>query len=569
MTKKRNLCTVAAIGGPIAVFSLLTGSPASSADELADLRANQELLQKRIDQLSQAAPGSVPIPGQYVPGYGPPTGAPGPNQPVTSGSFPRSFLIPGTDTSLRIGGFVNVTPLWYINGAAQSSQLNGQGGINNQTFFDGQGGTGNLPGIPLNNSINRSRGESFDISPRTSRFLFDARTPTAWGEIKAYLEMDFAYNNTNVNQNNGSASVQAFYTRLRKAYGTFDGFEGGLDTGILHDSDADPELVDQGGGATANGRGRETQIKYTYAGPYGTVFTVGGENPVPRLQGPFGQVDIDTNQIPSIAACSVTGSGGTLTALTPSSNACLGSNAFFSPLRQTMPEWIGTARVNQPWGHVQIGAIVRNDKLDDGQYLNRNYLGYGGTVSGDTHPFSGNPGPLGKDDLGFMACGGIEMANQCANGVGVVTNFGAPIVVPGLGPGGTPLLVNPLTNVNWNQGINARTTVNGINVRQAYDRLVSSQSGASWGGQIWYQHWWTDNLRSTLEISGIWNDMNTNILGQNNTNNKLLGIAHGNLFWSPVAFVDFGLEYAWGHRVTVANFKGDANTIQGEFRVRF
>ena len=158
-------------------------------------------------------------------------------------------------------------PIWYINGASQSSQLNGQGGINNQTFFDGQGGTGNLPGIPLNNSINRSRGESFDISPRTSRFLFDARTPTAWGEIKAYLELDFAYNNTNVNQNNGSASVQAFYTRLRKAYGTFDGFEGGLDTGIMHDPDADPELVDFGGGATANGRGRESQIKYTYQAP--------------------------------------------------------------------------------------------------------------------------------------------------------------------------------------------------------------------------------------------------------------------------------------------------------------
>jgi hypothetical protein len=569
MISRRNLYSVAAIGGVGATLALLAGTPVALADELADLRANQELLQQRIDQLSQAAPGSIPIPGQYVPGYGPPTGAPGPNQPVTSGSFPRSFLIPGTDTSLRVGGFINVTPLWYINGASQSSQLNGQGGIANQTFFDGQGGTGNLNGIPLNNSINRSRGESFDISPRTSRFLFDARTPTAWGEIKAYLELDFAYNNTNVNQSSASASVQAFYTRLRKAYGTFGGFEGGLDTGIMHDPDADPELVDQGGGASSNGRGRETLVKYTYAGPYGTVFTVGGENPVPRLQGPFGQVDYDTNQIPNIASCSATGSGGTLTALTPSSNACLGSQAFFSPLHATMPEWIATARVNQPWGHMQVGAIIRTDQFDDGQFLDRTYVGYGGTVSGDAHPFSGNPGALGKDDLGFMTCAGVETANQCANGAGLVTNFGAPLVVPGLGPGGTPLLVNPLTNVNWNQNINARTTVNGIIVRQAYDRVVQTQSPQTYSGQIWYQHWWTENMRSTVEISGIWNAMNTNILGQATTNNKLLAITHANVFWSPVAFVDFGIEYAWGHRVTVANFKGDANTIQGEFRVRF
>ena len=40
--------------------------------------------------------------------------------------------------------------------------------------------------------------------------------------------------------------------------------------------------------------------------------------------------------------------------------------------------------------------------------------------------------------------------------------------------------------------------------------------------------------------------------------NKLLTMAHANLIWSPVAFVDLGAEYAWGHRVTVANFKGDA-----------
>src|SRR6516165_3463890 len=112
MTRKRKLGSAAAIGGIGAAIAFLAGSPVAVADELADLRANQELLQKRIDQLSQAAPGSVPIPGQYVPGYGPPTGTPGPNQPVTSGSFPRSFLVPGTDTSIVMDGL----PMWSPNG---------------------------------------------------------------------------------------------------------------------------------------------------------------------------------------------------------------------------------------------------------------------------------------------------------------------------------------------------------------------------------------------------------------------------------------------------------------------
>ena len=554
MTTKRKFGSAAAIGGPIAAISLLIGSPVSKADELADLRANQELLQKRIDQLSQAPPPGAPAPS-YVPGFGPQAPGAGAGAPIVTGSFPRSFLIPGTDTSLRIGGYANGRFMYYIQGAAPAGQLNSQGGNPNQTFVDGMGGTGNLASIPLNNSIGHARSSTFDISGRESRLLFDARTPTAWGEAKAYIELDFSFNNTNVVYSNNEASTDSALARLRKAYATLGGLEAGQDTGIMHDPDADPELVDFGGLATQGGRSRTAQVKYTYAGPYGTVFNVGVESPVPQLQGPFGQVEISTEQIPNIAVCSVTGSGGTLTALTPSSNACLGSNAFFSPLKQGWPEAIVTARTNQPWGHLQVGGVLRTDQLNDGQYLDRTYVGYGGAISGDAHPFSGNPGPLGKDDIGFGLCAGVEVGNQCANGVGLVTNFGAPLNVPGFG------VVNPLTNAQWN-------TTNSA-TRKAYDAAVSATSPTSYGGWIWYQHWWTESLRSTVAVSGIWNAMNTTILPQNTANNKLLSLTHANLFWSPLAFIDFGGEYAWGHRVTVANFKGDSYTIEGLMRVRF
>src|SRR5215510_10384239 len=120
MTGKRNLCGVVAIGGLSATIALLTGLPAVSADELADLRANQELLQKRIDQLSQAPPPGPP--GPYVPGFGPETRPA--TAPVTVGSFPRSFLIPGTETSLRIGGIAWTDVIWYMKGARRSTALN-------------------------------------------------------------------------------------------------------------------------------------------------------------------------------------------------------------------------------------------------------------------------------------------------------------------------------------------------------------------------------------------------------------------------------------------------------------
>ena len=70
---------------------------------------------------------------------------------------------------------------------------------------------------------------------------------------------------------------------------------------------------------------------------------------------------------------------------------------------------IGTARINNPWGHMQVGVVVRTDTLNDGQYLDQTFVGYGGTISGDVHPFSGTPGPLGKDDLGFGFGAGIEL----------------------------------------------------------------------------------------------------------------------------------------------------------------
>jgi len=41
------------------------------------------------------------------------------------------------------------------------------------------------------------------------------------------------------------------------------------------------------------------------------------------------------------------------------------------------------------------------------------------------------------------------------------------------------------------------------------------------------------------------------------------------LIWSPVAFVDIGVEGAWGHRVTVGNQKGDAWTLQSSMKFRF
>src|SRR5215813_9252951 len=193
MIIKRTIGRIAAIGGLTATAALLTGLPAASADEVADLRAQMELMQRRIDQLAQApAPGGVPGGG---PGsaYG---AQPIPGQALAGGSFPRSFLIPGTDTSIRLGGFVDLTGLYFFNGANSG---------NPGTMSSNAGQNGNLNSLPLNGPIivpglanqpasaNHSRGNGiFEWSPQQTRINIETRTPTAWGESRTFLEFDWS-----------------------------------------------------------------------------------------------------------------------------------------------------------------------------------------------------------------------------------------------------------------------------------------------------------------------------------------------------------------------------------------
>ena len=107
--------------------------------------------------------------------------------------------------------------------------------------------------------------------------------------------------------------------------------------------------------------------------------------------------------------------------------------------------------------------------------------------------------------------------------------------------------------------------------RRLYDAAVSGSTNTTFSAGIGYQHWWTAELRSSVDFSISHSDMSAYYLQASGrgANNKELNLAHANLIWSPVAFVDLGVEGAWGHRVTVANVKGDAWTLQTSLKFRF
>jgi Porin subfamily len=547
MNTKRNIGTMMALGGFTAVVALMTALPSANADELADLRANQELLQRRVDQLAQAGPAAFPAP------------AGGPGGPVMAGSFPRSFVIPGTEVSLRVGGQGVGSVVWYMKGHATGGALNGQGSMN-ETYMDGQGGTGNLPSIPLNThtfsntaapvGFSHSRSSDWAFSGKQTRFYFDARTPSPYGEVKAYIEMDFAASNTNtiLNANNGVTS--GYIPRLRQGYATLGGLLMGQTQGTFTDNDADPEILDFGGTTGSTGRSRTAQVRYTYPLPYGMSVAVAAEQPNADFSGPFGQFGTDTNQIPTSASCAALTQTALTTATTNAAtnitNACLGNAAFFNAAQNIAPDFVARWRIEQPWGHLQAGTVVRDLALNDGEYVNKSWIGYGGSLSGNFFTW-------GKDNLtwGFVAGEGIgQMISSMGTGA-VATNFGGALI---------------------GQTFNATDSRSFFTTnRRLYDSAVSGTPITTFGARIGYQHWWMPTLRSTIDFSMEHADVSTYYIGvaARNNANKELNLAHANLIWSPVAFVDLGIEGAWGHRVTVGNQRGDAWTLQSSMKFRF
>src|SRR5437763_2687711 len=550
MSRRRAAGIVPVIGWTLPAFVLATGLSVARADELADLRANQDLLQRRIDQLAQAGPAAFPAP-------------PGPGGPVLAGNFPRSFVIPGTEVSLRVGGQGVGSVLWFLKGHATGGALNGQGS-HNETYMDGQGGTGNLPSIPLNThtfsntaapaGFSHSRSSTWDFSGKQTRVFLDARTPSPYGEVKAYIEFDFSASNTNAILNNNQGSVNAYIPRLRQGYATLGGLLMGQTQGTFTDNDSEPEILDFGGQTGTPFVARTPQVRYTYPLAYGMSVAVAAENPSPNFAGPFGTFFTDTNQIPNMAACTalttptVTGTTGTgviggTTFANNITNACLGNAAFFNPSQDLAPNFVARWRIEQPWGHIQAGVQTILYTLNDGMFLNKQYLGYGGSVSGNFFTW-------GEDNLTWGVAGGDGIGDGIANNSGVATNFGGALD---------------------GQAVNATDSRSNFSLnRPLYDAAVLATTIVSWSGRVGYQHWGTPALRSAVDFSVNHNDLPALVQASGRAaNNKELALAHVNLIWSPVAFVDLGIEGGWGHREVVSNLKGDAFTMQSSLKFRF
>jgi hypothetical protein len=184
-------------------------------------------------------------------------------------------------------------------------------------------------------------------------------------------------------------------------------------------------------------------------------------------------------------------------------------------------------------------------QFNDGHFISRDYLGYGGHFSGDL-----KPGWFGweKDDflfsfiagqgLGPYASGGWSNATGMATNFTVATACATPTVGCTGGMAASNVLFDPVFSYATNGG---------------------------------YQHWWLPNLRSTIAAGIAHQDLNSRLIGPNqaSTFTKEQWNTFVNLVWNPVAFITTGIQYMYGKRIVVANGKGQEQALTAKFRVAF
>ena len=511
----------------IIASTILFWTAGAHADQAADLGADQRLLDARITELANIGQNSGASPVFSVDQN--PAGV-----PAVGGSFPRSILLPGTETSMKISGWISEhLDYWLTGGPPNGLQTNNTGA------------TGTLQSIPLRDTVGSARSNGiFSQTPSASRFVIETRTPTALGEARTVMAWDWAGSNAYVPGGAGPIEVSNnLVPRLFSAYATLGGLLAGQANSNFRDSDAEAEVVEFGGNTGGAGHTRVPQLRYTAEAGWGEV-SVSAEAPTTDLGTPAGVVGADAGSTSTITtSCPTTASISTPSASTCTSTLLTSGQLPTNIAKSTAPDLTTAYYVPQSWGHFDISAVLRPGlDVTDGRYIAKSYVGFGGHIGLDVKPrwFGWT-----KDDITLDVTGGSALGSylNSSTNFALATNYGAA------GKYGS---------------FNGPTTA-------AAAALVSVEPTTEFGTEMGYQHWWLDNLRSNISGGILHHDIPVNLVGatQAASMNKELMTAHANVIWNPVSFVDVGFEYMWGKRRVVNNQTGTENVLINKYIFRF
>lgn len=233
---KKLLTVLLATAALMPLASVFAAENAGGDDDIASLRAEIARLSKQVSKLEtkqKQTAAQVSEQNQKIAEVATPA-AEGKADDKTPAGF---FHVPGTDTALKVGGYVKLDAMLSSNGYTSPFAR----------FF----------AIPLDHSPTDQQSMATSFSAQQSRLNFETRTQTGWGEVKTFIEGDFYGSNA------GSGNTNGYGFQLRHAYGSLGPLLVGQTWSNYMDVDAASESLDYLG-AVGRVFVRQAQIRYTH-----------------------------------------------------------------------------------------------------------------------------------------------------------------------------------------------------------------------------------------------------------------------------------------------------------------
>jgi len=434
------------------------------------------------------------------------------------------FYIPGTDSCIKIGGY-----MWY-----------------EAEFGPGTRGS-HIPGFQNSAGLGTRDNDQFFQRARTN-INFDVRQQTEYGVLRAFTNLDFFFNTSN-GTNNGAAvfnvplSNNNYGNIPANIFVQFAGFTLGKATPVT----SVPWSVAGGYGFTAdlfgysNSTGAQIgQLQAVYTADLGNGLSITG-----------GIADATYSHAAVFDAGNLAAIGTT--------NAVGGPFGFSagasSQYGQYIPDFVGNVTLNQAWGGLYFGAIVHD--------MSANYYNNGSAAT--TSFANGHP-----DDAWAWGIEGSIQIKNLPTGTGdqafVTATYGDGMIHVSGTPAPTPTVFG-LRGYDNPQAV-AGTNWGGLGWGQIFDGVFSSggqiQKTKSWGIQGAYDHWWVPGTWRTSIFGGYasfeYNAIATATLcasalkaglvlvGGNACNFDIKASQIGSrTSWFPVKNLQLDLEVMWSH----------------------
>lgn len=470
-------------GTMVAAAALLAASgTAARADDV-----NLQSLQQQINQLQQQLK-DLQAKQAAAPAVAPAAAAPTPTKSPYDISMTDpsrgAFVIPGTNTTLHIGGFIDLSTTYDTGASIGPAGYIQAGSFQPRTYSGTLGASnyaGNKSGVALAGTPGAKADGRFQMDPRFSRLNIETDTPSEYGDIGTVLEFDLDGDGLTANQN----LTYSVSPRLRRAFVTFGNLLVGQTQQLTYDGATNVGSIDNNSFMGQESGNRWAQIQYRW-----NLDAAQKHQVYAALEAPYNDV----------------------VGISPSNFLAGGQMNYQADAVSHVPDLSAKYVENGSWGRFFAAGTVRNIEV--------NTNGLAASTFFTSTAASLDPNPINRSIWsGFLDAGAK-----------VYTTLGDPRNAV-------------FANANWGPAGGRGYQYNAVNsvVVDSAGKLHTQQSA---GFDVAYQHWFSDHWQAN-GIYGMQHQWSKSAY-QNMQGVWKQGLqAEANVFWMPTSYLNFGLAYIW------------------------